>query len=246
MNQVMMMTMSKFAVAGNDSKSLDNLIFFSSIFSDDLDAVQNFLKQLLAQFNREMEDPMSQIRRMESQFADEETIRNRFFREDVEIKDDDVDSYADIKIPDFRDGRRGRFIHDYKNNQTTIVDEDARRCFVYPLDYETTLPPKSFLDAVMKMQTGYYFPDTNVLRKKMRVITPELEKDDEYVSVRTKAVCDSMRIYKLEPFVSGVFKRSIEVRDNHAKFAEYAGKTIVEFDVQNFNELLDYEAKNKK
>ena len=188
---------------------------------------------------------MKEIRRMESEMTDTEGLRNRFFREDVEIKDDDDDSYADIKIPDFRDGRRGRFIHDYKNNQTTIVDEDAKRCFVYPLDYSTTLPPKSMFDAMVKMQSGYYFPDTNVLRKRMRVVTPELDEDDEFVSTRTKAVCDDMRIYKLEPFVSGVFKRSIETKDDHAKFAEFGGKSIIELDLENFNELLEYESQKK-
>lgn len=189
---------------------------------------------------------MREIRRMESEVADMDSVRSRFFREDIEMKDDAEESYADIKIPDFRDGRRGRFVHDYKNNQTTIVDEDAKRCFVYPLDYSTTLPPSSLFDAMIKMQTGYYFPDTNVLRKKMRVVTPELDYDDEYISSRVKSVCENMRIYKLEPFVSGVFKRSIELKDDHAKFAEFGGKAIEEIDLANFNELLDYEAKNKK
>lgn len=210
--------------------------------SSDFDAVQHFLQQLMAQFNREMmEDPMREIRRMETEMSDVDTLKNRFFREDIEIKDDDDDSYADINIPDFRDGRSGRFIHDFKNNQTTIVDENAKRCFVYPLDFTTTLPPKSMLDAIIKMQSGYYFPDTNVLRKKMRVVTPELTKDDDYVSLRTRSVCEGNRIYKLEPFVSGVFKRSVIVNDNHAKFAEFSGNKIVEFDFVNFNELLRYE-----
>lgn len=215
---------------------------FYHFFSSDFDAIQHFLQQLMQQFNREMEDPMREIRRMEaSEMSDLDMLKNRFFREDVEIKDDDDESYADINIPDFRDGRRGRFIHDYKNNQTTIVDEEAKRCFVYPLDYSTTLPPKSMLDAIVKMQTGYYFPDTNVLRKKMRVVTPELEKDDDYVSLRTRSVCQGNRIYKLEPFVGDVFKRSITVNDDHAKFAEFSGNKIVEFDFVNFNELLRYE-----
>lgn len=208
------------------------------------DVIQNFLKQLMAQFNREMEDPLKEIRRMESKLGDD-SLRNRFFREDIEFKDDDEDSFTDINIPDFRDGRRGRFIHDFKNNQTTIVDVDANRCFVYPLDYSVTLQPKSMLDAIVKMQSGYYFPDTNVLRKKMRVVTPELEKDDEYLSERTRNVCEDMRVYKLEPFVTGVFKRSITVSDDHAKFAEFSGRKIVEFDFVNFDELLRYEEKLK-
>lgn len=212
-----------------------------AFFSGDFDAIQHFLQQLMAQFKRDMEDPIAENQRMETEMNDFETFKNRFFREDVEIKDDEEESYADINIPDFRDGRRGRFIHDYKNNQTTIVDEDAKRCFVYPLDYTTTLPPKSMLDAIVKMQSGYYFPDTNVLRKKMRVVTPELEKDDDYVSLRTRLVCDKKRIYKLEPFVGGVFKRSIMVNDDHAKFAEFSGNKIVEFDFVNYGELLKYE-----
>lgn len=213
----------------------------ANFFSSELDAVHRFLQQLMAQFNRDLEDPMREIKQMESEMRDNESIRNRFFREDVEIKDDDDESYTDINIPDFRDGRRGRFIHDFKNNQTTIVDEDAKRCFVYPLDYTTTLPPNSMLDAIVKMRAGYYFPDTNVLRKKMQVITPELDKDDDYISLRTKSVCQESRIYKLEPFVGGVFKRSITVNDDHAKFAEFGGNKIVEFDFVNYDALKRYE-----
>lgn len=199
----------------------------------------------MEQFQREFNDPMKEIRSMETELSslDADTIQKKWFREEVEVKDDSSDSYADIKIPDFRDGRRGRFIHDYKNNQTTIVDEDAKRCFVYPLDYETTLPPKSMADVFIKMQTGYYFPDTNVLRKKMRIALPELERDDDYISERTAVVCGKMKIYRLEPFVSGVFKRSInEKLSEHAVFAEFAGKGIVTYDFLNLNEVEEYES----
>jgi integral membrane protein 2B len=198
--------------------------------------MQNFFRQIMAQFNREMEDPMRQLRAMESSL-DADTIKNKFFKEEVDVKDDDEDSYADIKIPDFRDGRRGRFIHDYKSNQTTIIDEDAKRCFVYPLDYETTVPPKSMLDIILKMQTGYYFPDTNVLRKKMRVVEPELDHDDDYIADRTKILCSDKKIYRLEPFVSGVFKRSITVENEHGKFAEFTGSNIVEVDIVNIDNI---------
>jgi integral membrane protein 2B len=109
-----------------------------------------------SQINREFDVPLKDIRSMESeiQSLDDKSVQEKFFRDEIEIQDDDDESYADIKIPDFRDGRRGRFIHDFKNNQTTIVDEDSKRCFVYPLDYETTMPPKSIIDVFIKMQTG--------------------------------------------------------------------------------------------
>ena len=200
---------------------------------------------MLERFQREFNDPMKEIRSMESEISalNPETIKNKWFKEEVEVKDDDNDSYADIKVPDFRDGRQGRFIHDYKNNQTTIVDVSAKRCFVYPLDYETTLPPKSMADVFIKMQSGYYFPDTTVLRQKMRVVIPELEHDDDYVSLKTADICSDMRIYKLEPFVSGVFKRSIEQDSlsTHAKYAEFAGINIVHTDLINYDDVEQYE-----
>jgi len=213
------------------------------INEDDPEGMERIIKRMLEQFQREF-NPMKEISSMESEISslDPDTIKKKWFKEEVEVKDDDSDSYTDIKIPDFRDGRRGRFIHDYKNNQTTIIDEDAKRCFVYPLDYETTLPPKSMADIFMKMQSGYYFPDTNVLRKKKRVVIPELEHDDDYISTRTAFVCNKMKIYRLEPFVSGVFKRSISDKFNeHAVFAEYAGKQIVTYDFMNLNEVEEYE-----
>ncbi|XP_070492377.1 uncharacterized protein [Chironomus tepperi] len=215
-----------------DSDSDDN----DDDYGDDFKSLQNFFSQIMAQMNR---DPMRDIRRMESVFPqlDDNMIRNKFFKEEFEIKDDEKESYSDIKIPDFREGRRGRFIHDYKNNQTTIVDEEAKRCFVYPLDYTTTLPPQSMYDIILKMQTGYYYPDTNVLRKKMRVITPELDHDDEYVSDKIRSVCSRMHIYKLEPFVGGVYKRSIMSMTDDAKFAEFAGKGVVELDLVNLDEI---------
>lgn len=103
-------------------------------------------------FNNQLKD----IRDMETEIGslDDEAIHEKFFKEEVLIKDDDEDSYSDVKIPDFKDGRSGRFIHDFKENQTTIIDEKANRCFVYPIDYETTMPPKSFMDMFIKMQTG--------------------------------------------------------------------------------------------
>lgn len=198
---------------------------------------------MFEQFQQGLSDPRNEIRNLDAKFTefDPEKIQNQWFKETVEIKDDDDDSYADIKIPDFKDGRQGRFIHDYKKNQTTIIDASAGRCFVYPLDYTTTLPPRSMIDMMIKLQSGYYFPDTKVLRKKMRVLLPALDESDDFISSRTAFACNDKKIYKLEPFVSGVFKRSIAVSDEHAKFAEFGGNGLVEFDLVNFDEVKQYE-----
>jgi integral membrane protein 2B len=188
-------------------------------------------------------DPRNEIRNREAKFTefDPEKIQNKWFKETMEIKDDDDESYTDIKIPDFKDGRQGRFIHDFKKNQTTIIDESVSRCFVYPLDYTSTLPPRNMIDMMIKLHSGYYFPNTINLRKKMRVLLPALDENDDYVSSRTAYVCNDMKIYKLEPFVSGVYKRSIAAYDEHAKFAEFGGNGIIEYDIVNFDEIKQYE-----
>lgn len=125
-----------------------------------------------------------------------------FFHEEIEIDLAEEDQYAKIDVPDFKDGRRGRFMHDFKENQSAIIDTTANRCFIMPLDRDTTLPPKSFLDLMEKMRTGYYNIDTNRVRRNMRVVTPELT-DLSLISKRIGNECYDMRVYLLEKFISG-------------------------------------------
>jgi integral membrane protein 2B len=75
----------------------------------------------------------------------------------------------------------------------------------------------------------------------MRVVLPALDIQDDYISLRTAASCIDKKIYKMEPIVSGVYKRSIaESLDNNAKFAEFVGK-IVQYDIVNMPEVEAYE-----
>lgn len=48
------------------------------------------------------------------------------FMEHFKIGSDDR-SYAKIDVPDFRDGRRGRFIHDFNMNQTGVINNDSKK-----------------------------------------------------------------------------------------------------------------------
>jgi hypothetical protein len=86
----------------------------------------------------------------------------------------------------------------------------------------------------------------NALRQKMRVVVPPLEDDDDMISMRTALKCDGYRIYKLEPFVSGVYKRSIEEPlTSDGMFAEFAGKGIVSIDLLNIKEVEEFEKLQK-
>ncbi|XP_052870225.1 uncharacterized protein LOC128275680 [Anopheles cruzii] len=158
-----------------------------------------------------------------------------FFREEFELGLSDEDNYSKIDVPLFRGQRPARFLHDFKFNQSGIIDMASGRCFIMPLDRETVLPPKSLRDLIQKMQRGYYNIDTSVLKKTMRVVTPELT-DYTDVSPRITKECVDMKIYELEKIISGVYKRSTDIVER-AKFAEFGGNHISLIDIQNLNEL---------
>jgi integral membrane protein 2B len=175
----------------------------------------------------------------------DDLLSMNYFREEVELGTADEENYAKINVPDFKDGRRGRFMHDFKKNQSAIIDTTANRCFIMPLDRETTLPPKSFLDLMKKMGTGYYNIDTERVRRNMRVVTPPIS-DLSLISERIANECYDMKVYMLEPYVSGVFKREAVILTDSGKFAEFSGKGIVEFDLLNIADIEEYEKKQLK
>lgn len=162
---------------------------------------------------------------------------------ELDLSDDE--SSAKINVPDFKDGRRGRFIHDFKQNQSGIIDSEGGRCFIMPLDRQTVLPPKSLYDLLTKMWDGYYNIDTDRVRKNMRVVTPQLT-DLSTISPRIAKECMNMNVYMLEQFVSGVFKRDISEVTDAGKFAEFSGKGIVEFDLVNIKQIENLEREKSK
>lgn len=142
----------------------------------------------------------SSAEKLQSLFDDQND--RSFFREEFDLDLTDDNAYAKINVPDFQDGRVGRFLHDFKGNQTAIIDESTKRCFVMPLDRDAILPPKSLADVILKMYTGYYDINIKQIQKSMRVIPDELT-DLSSISPNIQMACDSMSIYRLEKMVNG-------------------------------------------
>lgn len=176
--------------------------------------------------------------------SDYETMDNdndlkKFFEERFEL-DLASEEYEKIDVPDFKDGRNGRFIHDFNTNTTGIIDMTGKRCFIMPLNRDNVLPPKSLYDLIQKMWEGYYKVNTDIVRETMRVVTPPIT-DEEEVGAYISRECKGLPIYKLEKIVgNGIVKRSAEL-PTEALFAQYAGHGISEVDIVNFDELLSYE-----
>lgn len=167
---------------------------------------------------------------------------SKFFNENFEL-DLENEYYEKIDVPDFKDGRRGRFIHDFHSNKTGIVDLDGHRCFVMPLNRNRVYPPRSMHDLIKKMWNGDYDIDTEVIRETMRVVVPPVS-DLDSVGTYISRDCKGFPTYMLEKEVSGVWKRS--VLDDSSKFAEFAGNNVLELDIINIQEALDYESKSKE
>ncbi|XP_074032775.1 integral membrane protein 2A isoform X2 [Leptinotarsa decemlineata] len=171
---------------------------------------------------------------------DDPDIKNlfkNFFQENFELDDDQ--KYEKIDVPNFADGRSGRFIHDFNNNMTGIIDVTGQRCFVMPINRKTVLPPKSLVDLIHKMWEGYYKVDTELVRESMRVVLPPIT-DTKVVGAYISNECRGMPIYKLEKYVGGVVKRSADLL-SEAKFAQFAGKGITQFNIVNLEEVQAYE-----
>lgn len=142
-------------------------------------------------------EPMESL---QQEMMNADNIKNNFFHEEFDL--DAVENVAKITVPDFRDGRSGRFLHDFQNNETAIIDHESRRCFVMALDRENILPPQSLTDLIQKMYRGYYEINTTVIRKNMRVVTPALD-DLSTISPKIQDACRNMNVYQLEKYVDG-------------------------------------------
>uniref|UniRef100_A0A0A9VZD7 Integral membrane protein 2 n=1 Tax=Lygus hesperus TaxID=30085 RepID=A0A0A9VZD7_LYGHE len=176
-------------------------------------------------------DDPAMLKLADDQMLSENSFPN-YFREDFEIDD----TYEKINVPDFNGGRHSKFIHDFKINKTGIVDVNGKKCFVMPLNRTEVLPPNTLLDLVKKMHNGYYEVNTGLLRETMKVVTPQIE-DRSNLGTYIQRECSDYPIYRLEKFVSGVYKRSAEPE---VKFIEFAG-TTKQINIVNYAELLEHE-----
>lgn len=209
----------------------DNQMYYmNSMLRDDTDELNSQIQRLLNPYQNDLTEIENRMEETEKE------VSEQFFKEEFELGLSDEENYSKINVPVFRGQRQGRFLHDFKYNQSGIIDKDNGRCFLMPLDRDTVLPPKSLRDLIEKMWNGYYNINTSTVRKNMRVITPEL-KDLSDVSPRITNECEEMKIYRLEKLVSGVFKRSADLHQ-HAKYAEFGGNHITEIDIQNLEDIM--------
>lgn len=123
-----------------------------------------------------------------------------------------------IEVPNVGDTRRATVLHDFNRNVTAIVDKDQDVCFIMPLNRTLVKPPRNFWDMMLKLKSGYYIPDVNVVRERYRAVTPPLQ-DLTSLGFNIWMECSSYDTYRLvregEPIAMS--KRS-------AQWCEFSGK----------------------
>lgn len=107
------------------------------------------------------------------------------------------EGYLRVTVPRFRDGRNGRFLHDFRFNQSLIVDKEQSHCFVMPMDRSTVMEPRSLQELIVKLNDGSFVIDTEVVRRNMYVVMPALS-DLSGIAPRILKECTNMSIYRLE------------------------------------------------
>lgn len=172
---------------------------------------------------------------------DGDNRKSNVFKERFEL-DLENGHYEDIDVPDFH-GRQGRFIYDFNINKTGIIDTVRQCCFVMPLNRQSVLPPRNMYDLLRKMYSGYYDVDTKVVKETMKVVKPPIT-DLSLVGTYIARECQDFPKYmltKVNTSSSNVFKRSV----SNGVFGLFAGKSIIELNILNIDEIEEYNKSSK-
>jgi len=130
------------------------------------------------------------------------------FEQEVTIEDME---HERIEVPVIGDTRRATVLHDFNKNITAIIDGEQGYCFIMQLNRTLVVPPRDFWDLLVKLKTGYYIPDVEVVRENYRAITPPI-RDLTPLGFSVMRECSAYDTYKLvregEPIA--ISKRSAE------------------------------------
>ncbi|OWR40775.1 hypothetical protein KGM_210144 [Danaus plexippus plexippus] len=137
------------------------------------------------------------------------------------------------KISVINNGHRVSFIHDFNDNTTGIIDSD--RCFIMDLEPELVLSPSLFIAG---LQRGSQF-DVSRVRSSLRAALPAI------TFTRLSDDCAPRPTYRLTADQTGAIrKRSAE--DPPHDYMQFSGKHVQEIKIDNLQEVLQYENKDKK
>jgi len=112
------------------------------------------------EFHRDTE--ASPARMEHAGFSAPENAGYDFMDEDIEVMEEEL--VERLHTPRFDEVRETTVWHDWRTNFTALVDEADGVCYIMPLNRSAIAPPRSLLDLLEKLLSGYYFTNTRVIR----------------------------------------------------------------------------------
>lgn len=106
-----------------------------------------------------------------------------------------------------------------------------------PLNRSMVYPPHSLMDLVIKLRSGFYDIDTEIVRESYRVVTPAIF-DFKSLGYFIARECNDFPIYKLEKVMtSPIVKRDIHEDHSKVLFTEFAGAKINQIHIVNLESI---------
>lgn len=142
---------------------------------------------------------------------------------DIDVEEE---NYELMEVPDLF---FGRYLHDFNENMTVIIDRMKSVCYIMPLDSQVPRP-RILFDIIKNMYEGKYNINLREIKKNYRIFGPA--KLEDYGGLVTRG-CWDKDTYKLEEIVGDVVvKRETPQLE---KYGEFTGDTIVQYHIVNMD-----------
>ncbi|XP_023687508.1 integral membrane protein 2B isoform X1 [Paramormyrops kingsleyae] len=128
---------------------------------------------------------------------DEEPIPpQRWIQESIRVLEDDEVEFINVPVPEFTDSDPADIVHDFRRNLTAYLDLSLNKCYVIPLNTSIVLPPRNFVDLLVKIKAGTYLPQSYLIHEQM-MVTERLDNVDQ-LGYFIYGLCRGKETYRLE------------------------------------------------
>ncbi|XP_023349742.1 uncharacterized protein LOC111718396 [Eurytemora carolleeae] len=154
----------------------------------------------------------------------------RSFEFDFDI-DVEEENYEVVELPELF---MGRYMHDFQENYTVIIDSLRDRCYILDLDRTLVPPPRDMFDMIEKMKRGVYDVNFQEIKKNYRRPAEELLNLNGFGNLIMRA-CANKQSYKLEELVGDILVKRDTGSADLEKFGEFTGSSILQYHIVNLD-----------
>jgi integral membrane protein 2B len=148
---------------------------------------------------------------------------------DIDLNEE---NYEVVELPELF---MGRYMHDFQENRTVIIDTLRDRCYILNLDRTLIPPPRNMFDMIEKMKNGVYNINFQEIKKNYRRQNTELTSLEGFGNLIMRA-CATKHSYMLEELVGDVVvKRDTEAAAGLERFGEFTGTNLLQYHISNLD-----------